>query len=200
MKVALAQINPIVGDIEGNRRKILEGIRRAESAHADLVVFPELAVTGYPPLDLLDRPSFVEANLASLAEIARRTGETAAIVGFVDRDRSGRTPGLLNAAALLHRGKILSVHAKSLLPTYDVFDEVRYFSPAAKAEPARLPQEEEKAKSTGGQAASGTKIRPTPAKASSFVPINRDYSGRGDARSFTSPSARRACRRGTCTC
>jgi NAD+ synthetase len=157
MKVALAQINPIVGDIEGNRRKILEGIRRAESAHADLVVFPELAVTGYPPLDLLDRPSFVEANLASLAEIARRTGETAAIVGFVDRDRSGRTPGLLNAAALLHRGKILSVHAKSLLPTYDVFDEVRYFSPAAKAEPARLPQEEEKAKSTGGQAASGTK-------------------------------------------
>jgi NAD+ synthetase len=155
MRVAIAQINPIVGDIEGNRRKILGGIERAEKVGADLAVFPELAVTGYPPQDLLDRPSFVEANLASLGEIARRTGETPAVVGFVDRDRSGRTPGLLNAAALLHRGAILSVHAKSLLPTYDVFDEVRYFSPAAKVELARLPQEKEK--STGGQATRGTK-------------------------------------------
>jgi NAD+ synthetase len=136
MKVALAQINPIVGDLDGNRRKILAGIERAEKAGADLVVFPELAVTGYPPKDLLDRSSFVDANLESLNEVAGRVRDTAAVVGFVDRDRAGRLPSLCNAAALLHRGKVLSIHHKSLLPTYDVFDEVRYFSPALKVSPA----------------------------------------------------------------
>lgn len=138
MKVSLAQINPIVGDLAGNRRKVLENLGRAEKERADIVVFPELTVTGYPPRDLLDHAAFVEENLDSLEQIAAETGRTAAVVGFVDREKTGRFPGLLNAAALLHRGRVVSVHYKSLLPTYDVFDEVRYFSPAATVSAAVL--------------------------------------------------------------
>ncbi len=138
MKVALAQINPIVGDIEGNGRKIVEQVRRAESAGADLAVFPELSITGYPPRDLLDHARFIDANLEALERIADEVEETYAVVGFVDRDKSGRLPGLLNAAALLHHGRVVSIHHKSLLPTYDVFDEVRYFSPAEELHVANL--------------------------------------------------------------
>jgi len=138
MKVALAQTNPTVGDLEGNRRKALEYLKRAETERAELVVFPELTFLGYPPKDLLQRDGFVEANLKVLEGFVRKVGKTAAVVGFVDREPSGRIPGLLNAAALVHRGRILSVHHKSLLPTYDVFDEVRYFSPAGRISAAHL--------------------------------------------------------------
>jgi len=138
MKVAFAQTNPTVGDLEGNRRKALEYLKRAETERAELVVFPELTFLGYPPKDLLQRDGFVEANLKVLEGFVRKVGKTAAVVGFVDREPSGRIPGLLNAAALVHRGRILSVHHKSLLPTYDVFDEVRYFSPAGRISAAHL--------------------------------------------------------------
>lgn len=155
MKVALAQTNPVVGDLGGNRRKALEHLKRAESEHADLVVFPELTFIGYPPRDLLHQAGFIDANLKALDEFAREVGKTAAVVGFVDRCEPGRADELLNAAALIHQGKILSVHHKSLLPTYDVFDEVRYFSPAEKVFCGELPP----MRDTGGQATSGTVVR-----------------------------------------
>jgi len=138
MKVALAQTNPTIGEFDGNRRKVIDLLKRAEKTGADLVVFPELTLIGYPPRDLLLRPDFVEANLHALDEMVGEVGETAAVVGFVARDESARAPALLNAAALVQHGKILSVHHKSLLPTYDVFDEVRYFSPAAGVAPGEL--------------------------------------------------------------
>ena len=141
MKVALAQTNPVVGDLEGNLEKALGFLKRAEEARADFVVFPELTFIGYPPKDLLQRAGFIEGNLSTLDAFAREVGKTAAVVGFVDRDTSGRTPPLLNAAALIHRGRVLSVHHKSLLPTYDVFDEVRYFSPADRVTAAHLGNE-----------------------------------------------------------
>jgi len=135
MKVALAQINPTVGDFAGNARKILEAARRASERGAELVVFPELAVTGYPPRDLLEHPAFVEAGLRALEDVATRLG-IPALVGFVARNESGKGKPLHNSAALLCDGRIASVHHKSLLPTYDVFDEERYFEPGRFPAPA----------------------------------------------------------------
>jgi len=130
MKIALAQINPTVGDIRGNLALILAGMRKASKKRADLVVFPELALVGYPPRDLVEQPSFVDANLAALQTLASKTGSMGVLVGFVDRvqGRGGRR--LANAAALLHQGKIVAIRHKTLLPTYDVFDEWRHFEPA----------------------------------------------------------------------
>ncbi|HUV39153.1 MAG TPA: NAD+ synthase [Planctomycetota bacterium] len=130
MKVALAQINPLVGDLEGNRLKVLDALEAAEVDGVDLVVFAELTLIGYPPRDLLDHERFIDANLETFHKVVHEVKETAAVIGYVDRDVSGRRPALLNAAALVHRGNVVSVHYKSLLPTYDVFDELRYFSPA----------------------------------------------------------------------
>lgn len=129
MKVALAQINTTVGDFEGNLKKVLEGMRRAKAKGADLAVFPELTLCGYPPKDLLDRPDFIEANFAALRDLTRETKGIAGIIGFVDRRDSPRGKGLANAAALISDRKILGVKYKTLLPTYDVFDEGRYFEP-----------------------------------------------------------------------
>lgn len=129
VKVALAQINPTVGDIAGNVAKILEFAGRARSAGCRLVIFPELAVSGYPPMDLLLKDSFVDANGEAVNELARRLPDIAALVGFVDRNRESGRP-LHNACAFLHGGKLESVQHKTLLPTYDVFDEDRYFEPA----------------------------------------------------------------------
>ena len=97
---------------------------------ADLVVFPELAVTGYPPKDFLDIPAFVDENLKFLGKIARSVSGISAIVGFVDRNKRPQGKLVHNAAAFIQDRKIVSVHHKSLLPTYDVFDECRYFEPA----------------------------------------------------------------------
>ena len=128
LRVALAQLNVTVGDFDGNRRRILNGILRAKAWQADLVVVPELAVAGYPPEDLLLKPSFVEANLHALSRLPAATGGITALVGFVDRDRQGR---LFNAAAVLSGGRHLATYHKQYLPNYGVFDEKRYFSPGA---------------------------------------------------------------------
>jgi NAD+ synthase (glutamine-hydrolysing) len=121
-RIALAQINATVGDLAGNEAKIVDGIARAREAGADLVALPELAVTGYPPEDLLLKPSFVAANLEAIERIAGLTRGITAIVGFVDKDTD-----LHNAAAVLHDGKLAAVHHKIYLPNYSVFDEDRYF-------------------------------------------------------------------------
>ena len=130
MKLALAQLNPTIGDFTGNVRRLLDAYREAAARGADLVVAPELYLTGYPPRDLLYDRSFLAANRAALAEVTAATGSTALLVGFVDESASRPGRGLANAAALLHQGRVVAVRHKTLLPTYDVFDEDRYFDPA----------------------------------------------------------------------
>jgi NAD+ synthetase len=138
MRVALAQINTTIGDFAGNEARLLRAYRAGQSAGADLVLTPELATTGYPPRDLLLRRHFVEENLALLQRLASATGETGLLVGFVGR--SEKRPGreLTNAVALLQHGQIVATRAKTLLPTYDVFDEDRYFEPAAENLPVEF--------------------------------------------------------------
>src|SRR5688572_29785852 len=127
MKIALAQINPTVGDITGNVRLIHSFIQKASQKQADLIVFPELAITGYPPRDLVEYPKFIDANRRALDELARETGSMGVLLGFVDRLPKPAGRGIANAAALLHQGRIVAIRHKSLLPTYDVFDELRHF-------------------------------------------------------------------------
>src|SRR5213595_3068971 len=124
MRIALAQINPVVGDLDGNRTLIVERLEEAKGAGADLVLFPELAVTGYPPEDLLLRPGFVRAAEESLEEIARSARGIVAVVGvpYFDRD-------LFNAAAVCAGGEVKAMVKKRFLPNYGVFDEFRYFAP-----------------------------------------------------------------------
>jgi len=130
MKIALAQINTTVGDIQGNRDRVIRVVESVESQGADLVVFPELCLTGYPPRDLLGLTGFVDANLAALREIASRAGRVAIIIGFVDRNNNDQGMEFHNSAAFLMGGRIEMVVNKTLLPTYDVFDEDRYFEGA----------------------------------------------------------------------
>jgi NAD+ synthase (glutamine-hydrolysing) len=124
MRLALAQMNTVVGDLEGNRDRILERLAEAREAGADLVLFPELAVTGYPPEDLLLRPGFLRAAEQTLAEIAAATVGIAALVGAPHLDRD-----LFNACAVCVDGEIRAMYAKQFLPNYGVFDEDRYFQP-----------------------------------------------------------------------
>lgn len=128
MKIALAQINPTVGDLDGNLLRMLAEIEAAEKAGANLIVFPELAAFGYPPKDLLHRKDLIEDNVASVNAIARQCRNLTAIVGFVQTDPSNSGKGIFNAAAVCGRGRVLATYAKRLLPTYDVFDEARYFN------------------------------------------------------------------------
>lgn len=130
MKIALAQINQTVGDFQKNVEKICLFINRARDQNVNLIVFPELAVTGYPPKDFLDNPSFVDGNLKALEKIASSVSGISAIVGFVDKNKRPQGKLVHNAAAFIQDKKIVSVSHKSLLPTYDVFDECRYFEPA----------------------------------------------------------------------
>ncbi len=135
MRIALAQINTTVGAASENARKIIETYHRAAALGAELVVFPELAITGYPPRDLLEQPAFIDANLAALDTIAEATKSNGnkspgLIVGYVHRREGGEGKDLHNAAALIENGRIVSRHFKMLLPTYDVFDEARHFEPA----------------------------------------------------------------------
>ncbi len=120
----MAQINPTVGDLGGNREKAIDFIRRARKLGTDVVVFTELALTGYPPEDLLLKPQFVKDNLRTLGEIVKETRGITAIVGFVDSNEH-----LYDAAAVMHNGKLVHVYRKMLLPNYGVFDEYRYFKP-----------------------------------------------------------------------
>ena len=129
MKIALAQLNPVVGDIAGNTAKMSQYIDRAAAEGAELVVFGELSVLGYPPRDLLRKEQFIADNLAAVETLAKACTKIAALVGFARPTPSGSGRPLQNCAALLGEGKIIHVHAKSLLPTYDVFDETRYFEP-----------------------------------------------------------------------
>ena len=131
IRLALAQLNTVVGDLDGNVERILAAYDEAEAAGCDLAVFPELAITGYPPEDLVLKPGFVAANRVALDKVAARTGRSAAVVGFVDADRD-----LYNAAAICAGGEVLGVYRKRLLPNYAVFDEQRYFAPGS--EPLHL--------------------------------------------------------------
>jgi NAD+ synthase (glutamine-hydrolysing) len=122
LRVGLAQVNPTVGDIEGNTALVLQWLDRARALGCDLVAFPELVVTGYPPEDLLFKPAFIEANLEAVATIARATAGLTAVVGFVDK-----RDDIYNAAAVLHDGAVAGAYHKQYLPNYGVFDENRYF-------------------------------------------------------------------------
>ncbi len=122
LRVGIAQINPTVGDLAGNTRKIIESIDRSKSLGVDLLTLPELAITGYPPEDLLLKPHFIRHNRASLDLIAEHTADIAVIIGFVDRDDD-----TYNAAGMLYNGHLVGIYHKHYLPNYGVFDENRYF-------------------------------------------------------------------------
>lgn len=124
VRIALCQINPTVGDLEGNVERIAGRIKALEAHQPDIMAFPELAITGYPPEDLLLKPHFVSDNLDALKEIRKAVGDFVAIVGFVDK-----TDDIYNAAAVMHKGKLIDVYHKIHLPNYGVFDEFRYFKP-----------------------------------------------------------------------
>ncbi len=130
MKIALGQINPTVGDFSGNAAKIVDFSQRAQSAGAGLILFPELSVSGYPPRDLVERPSFVARNRDSVERIAAETKGIAVICGLVTPAHSDTGKSVMNSAALLMEGKVAFIQSKMLLPTYDVFDEMRNFAPA----------------------------------------------------------------------
>src|SRR5881396_3829197 len=134
MKIGFAQINPTVGDLKGNCDLIARAYERLAAAGAELVLTPELAITGYPPQDLVLKSRFVPENLELLEKLHAQMRDAALLVGFVDRNE-GRGKPFRNAAALLERGKPIRKTYKSLLPTYDVFDEERYFQPAESVEP-----------------------------------------------------------------
>jgi NAD+ synthase (glutamine-hydrolysing) len=129
MKIALAQFNPTVGDFDGNATRILELAREALSRGADLAVFSELCVCGYPPQDLVERPTFIERNHSELLKLAKSI-PVPSLVGFVGKAQDDTGKPVANSAALIGHGKVLFEQRKMLLPTYDVFDETRYFQPA----------------------------------------------------------------------
>ena len=133
LRIALAQLNPTVGDLDGNLAKILEAYDAAEAVGCDIVAFPELAITGYPPEDLVLKPGFVADNKVALGKLAAHTGRCAAVVGFVDADRD-----LYNAAAVCANGEVVGTYRKRLLPNYGVFDEARYFTPGDDSDPIEL--------------------------------------------------------------
>jgi NAD+ synthase (glutamine-hydrolysing) len=124
VRIALCQINPTVGDIKGNTERIIDHIKKLDHLDPDIIAFPELAVTGYPPEDLLYKPHFIAENISAIDCIARATGNAVVIAGFVDKKDS-----LYNAAAIMQRGLLLDIYHKIHLPNYGVFDEMRYFSP-----------------------------------------------------------------------
>ena len=129
MKIALAQFNPTVGDFAGNTTRILALAERAKERGADLAVFSELCICGYLPQDLLERPAFIDRNQKELKQLAAKLA-LPAIVGFVGKTKKGPGSGIANKAALISGGKVVFEQSKMLLPTYDVFDESRYFQPA----------------------------------------------------------------------
>jgi NAD+ synthase (glutamine-hydrolysing) len=133
LRVGLAQLNPTVGDLDGNLARMVDAYDRAEAAGCDIVAFPELSTTGYPPEDLVLKPGFVADNLSSLSKLAARTGRCAAVVGFVDQDRD-----IYNAAAVCANGEIVGTYRKRLLPNSTVFDEARYFTPGRESDPLEL--------------------------------------------------------------
>jgi NAD+ synthase/NAD+ synthase (glutamine-hydrolysing) len=134
VKIALGQINPTVGDFAGNANKIIDFSRRAQAAGAGLILFPELSVCGYPPRDLVERPSFVAKNGESVDRIAAETKGISVICGLVTPAHADTGKSVMNSAALLQDGKLAFLQSKMLLPTYDIFDEMRNFAPARQQE------------------------------------------------------------------
>lgn len=134
MKIALAQINSKIADLKGNTKKILHYYQKAKSQNADIVIFPELALTGYPPLDLLENSDFIDKELSYLKSIAKEIESLACVLGYVDINENLKGKKLKNSAAFIHKRKIIKIN-KSLLPTYDIFDEARYFEPSLKNNP-----------------------------------------------------------------
>jgi NAD+ synthetase len=135
LKIGLLQLNPTIGDFAANREKLLSAYAQAVARGAEFVLAPELFLCGYPPRDLLQRPDFIDANLVALAETAAQIGAVPLCAGFADKNSEPPGRALKNSAAVLQNGKIIWRTTKSLLPTYDVFDEDRYFEPAKKVEP-----------------------------------------------------------------
>ncbi|HEX2578951.1 MAG TPA: NAD+ synthase [Rhabdochlamydiaceae bacterium] len=129
MKVLVAQLDPTIGDFSGNSQKIIQALEHARKQKADIVLFPELSVCGYPPEDLVLHGNFVTSSEDALQEIIPHTQGLMALVGLVRRNLAHGEKGLLNSAAVIQDGKIVGFHDKALLPTYDVFDERRYFEP-----------------------------------------------------------------------
>jgi len=138
VRIALAQINPTVGDFKGNSAKIIDYSLRAKDAGVDLILFPELSICGYPPRDLVERPWFIERNRQTAEEIAALTGGISVICGLVTPAKSSTGKSVFNSAALLRDGRITAVQSKRLLPTYDVFDEMRNFAPAERQDVIKL--------------------------------------------------------------
>lgn len=138
VKIGFAQINTVVGDFAGNALKIATACGELESRGAEIILTPELSLTGYPPQDLLFKSDFVPANLAALGELHERVGKAAWLVGCVDINPSGRGRPFFNAAAVLEKGRPIRKVFKSLLPTYDVFDEARYFEPGPPPQPQEI--------------------------------------------------------------
>lgn len=131
MKIAVCQYNPIIGDLKGNSEKILQGYRKGIEDGVDLVVFPELFLCGYPPLDLVEKKEFRDAVRKAAEEIAKQTSDVGLIFGMITEDFEELVgTGVYNSAALCYDGKIQFIQSKTLIPNYDVFDEVRYFEPA----------------------------------------------------------------------
>ncbi|MBA3803410.1 MAG: NAD+ synthase, partial [Acidimicrobiia bacterium] len=133
VRVALAQLDVTVGDLDGNLAKLGEAYDRAADAGCDVVAFTELCTTGYPPEDLVLKPGFVAANIEAMHKLAARTGRCAAVIGYVDEDRD-----LFNAAAVCANGDVVNTYRKRLLPNYAVFDEARYFTPGGETDELEL--------------------------------------------------------------
>ena len=127
-RLAMAQMNATVGDLDGNADRIIARIHEARSLGADLIAFPELALPGYPPEDLLLKPQFIQDNIAALRRIAAECEGIAAAVGFIDADAD-----IYNAVALIHNRNHIGTYHKMYLPNYGVFDEARYFNKGANA-------------------------------------------------------------------
>ena len=130
MKISLSQVNTIVGNIEYNKSRIIDGYKKAVNDAADLVIFPELSLIGYPPLDLVEKKEFRQASLKALAEIADQSGEVGLLFGTITEDDDIIGTDIHNSAVLCYNGKVQFIQHKSLIPNYDVFDEMRYFDPA----------------------------------------------------------------------
>jgi NAD+ synthetase len=130
MKIALCQINPIIGNLDYNKEKIVKGYERGVKAKADIVIFPELALVGYPPLDLVEKSEFRKAVNKKINELAKITGDVGLLFGAITEDDDRIGTNIHNSAVLCYNGKIQFIQPKSLIPNYDVFDEMRYFEPA----------------------------------------------------------------------
>ncbi|MCS5637201.1 MAG: NAD+ synthase [Myxococcota bacterium] len=139
MKLAMAQINPTVGDLQGNRRLVEEAVGKARAAGAQMVVLPEMVLTGYPPMDLLERDGFVRDQLRELEALEAASRDIVIVLGAVLAGTPGRPASLQNAAVVLANGERLGSRTKSLLPTYDVFDEKRHFVPGEARESLAIP-------------------------------------------------------------